>query len=72
MINYIIEDLRSLEADFKNLERLASKLCETTKDKRFNAEDIKSLIHKINFSSESINRQSKVIKDNVLKYALNK
>tara|TARA_B100001057_G_C22851661_1_gene951194 strand:- start:2040 stop:2258 length:219 start_codon:yes stop_codon:yes gene_type:complete len=72
MINYIIEDLRSLEADFKNLERLANKLCKTTKDKRFNTEDIKSLIHKINFSSESINRQSKVIKDNVLKYALNK
>ena len=72
MINYIIEDLRSLEADFKNLERLTNKLCKTTKDKRFNSEDIKSLIHKINFSSESINRQSKAIKDNVLKYALNK
>tara|TARA_R100001443_G_scaffold367_1_gene1379 strand:- start:84 stop:302 length:219 start_codon:yes stop_codon:yes gene_type:complete len=72
MINYIIEDLRSLEADFKNLERLSNKLCETTKDKKFNIEDIKSLIHKINFSSESINRQTKSIKDNVLKYALNK
>ena len=68
LTDYIIEDLESLANDFRNLEKLANKLCKTTKGKRFNLDDVNSLIHKINFSTKSINDQSKVIKSKVTDY----
>tara|TARA_R100000231_G_scaffold116313_1_gene86658 strand:+ start:589 stop:819 length:231 start_codon:yes stop_codon:yes gene_type:complete len=68
LTDYIIEDLESLANDFKNLEKLANKLCKTTQEKRFNLEDVNSLIHKINFCTKSINDQSKVIKSQVTDY----
>ena len=70
--NYIIEDLQSLANDFKNLEKLANKLCKTTKEKKFNFDDVNSLIHKINFCTKSINDQSEEIKSIVTDYIQSK
>ena len=68
LIDYIIEDLESLANDYKNLELLANKLCKSKKEKKFNLESVNSLIEKINFSTKSINDQSKVIKSKVTDY----